>query len=173
MSLTHSRVRTAVLAGLAVAVLGTSGCGWFRKENALYVQDPRPLEVPPDLDRPNTDGALAQPQGAQSVSRSEVGAGASRGAPAAGTGGFAVSGDREQAFARVGEALDAIDGVTVSSRAQLLGTYDVVYGGDSFLIRVAATGEGAYVSAVDPRGVPASGQAPTELMAALRARLGN
>ena len=56
-------LRTAAVSALAVAVLATSGCGWFRKENALYTQSPenRPLEVPPDLDRPGTAGALVAP----------------------------------------------------------------------------------------------------------------
>ena len=31
---------------------------------------------------------------------------------------------------------------------------------------------GAYVSAVDPRGLPATGDAPTKLIAALKAGLG-
>ena len=56
-------LRTAALSALVVAVLATSGCSWFRKENALYAQAPenRPLEVPPDLDRPGTAGAMAVP----------------------------------------------------------------------------------------------------------------
>jgi len=56
---------------LAIAVTATcflGGCGWlhrhFDKKNDEYktsVQE-RPLEVPPDLDRPNTSGALTIPQ---------------------------------------------------------------------------------------------------------------
>ena len=43
---------------LIVAVVAASGCRWFRKDKDVYAQSPesRPLEVPPDLDMPNTDG---------------------------------------------------------------------------------------------------------------------
>lgn len=172
MSRSNPRARTALLAALAAAVLGTSGCGWFRKENALYAGSPesRPLEVPPDLDRPRTEGAMALPETPQSVTRSQMGT--QQSAPAASATGFGVAGERDQIFARVGEALNGIDGVVVVGSAQLLGTYDVTYEGSAFLIRVAATGEGAYVSAVDPRGVPAAGEAPARLIAALRAQIG-
>ena len=54
----------------------------------------------------------------------------------------------------------------------MLGTYDVSYEGASFLVRVSAVDAGAYVSAVDPRGLPATGAAPTKLLAALKAKLG-
>src|SRR5688500_3088089 len=48
---------------LIVAVVATSGCRWFRKDKDVYAQSPesRPLEVPPDLDMPNTDGAMKMP----------------------------------------------------------------------------------------------------------------
>ena len=91
-------------------------------------------------------------------------------APAA--GGFNVAGSRDEAFTRVGEALAGVEGVTVASRAQLLGTYDVSYEGASFLVRVSAVEAGAYVSAVDPRGLPATSPAAVKLLAALKAKLG-
>ena len=85
--------------------------------------------------------------------------------------GFAVSGDRDQVFARVGEVLAATEGLTVVNRAQLLGTYDVDYADAKFLVRVTKTDTGAYVAAVDPRGLPASGDPPQRLIAALKAAL--
>src|SRR5690606_17018596 len=129
---------------------------WFRKTNALYAQSPesRPLEVPPDLDRPSTDGAMALPPAAGSVTRSEA-------APAAAQpNGFAVTADRDEVFKRVGEALAGVEGLTVVNRAELLGTYDVDYGDAKFLVRVTRTDTGAYVAAVDPRGMPAAGEPP-------------
>lgn len=163
--------RTTVLVALALAVLAASGCRWFRKENALYAQsaESRPLEVPPDLDRPATDGAMALPDAPQSVTRSET-APAQR-APVASTTGFNVAGNRDEIFTRVGELLGAMQGLQISSSARLLGTYDVSYQGSDFLVRIAQTGEGAYISAVDPRGLPASGAAPAGVIAALRAEL--
>ena len=74
-------------------------------------------------------------------------------------------------FTRVGPALEAIDGLEIASRAQLLGTYDVKYQGLDFLVRVVGVEGGAYVSAVDPRGLPATAGAPLQVVAALQAAL--
>ena len=123
----HSRIvfRSVVAAALVIAVVGASGCRWFRKGDDLYAQSPesRPLEVPPDLDQPDTSGAMKMPPTAAaggSVTRSSMPA------PAASTGsntGFTVSGERDAVFAKVGEILAATTGATVVSKAQLLGTY--------------------------------------------------
>lgn len=163
----NSRVVTA--AAILVAVVGMSGCKWFSKTNEMYAQSPesRPLEVPPDLDRPSTEGAMALPP-AQSVSRSET----ATAAPATSNTSFTVAGERDQVFARVGELLEATDGLAIASRAQILGTYDVAYQGSTFLIRVAPVEGGVQVGAVDPRGLPASAAAATTLVAALKAALG-
>ncbi len=163
--------RSVLIAALVVAVAGASGCRWLRKGNDLYAQSPenRPLEVPPDLDRPNIEGAMKMPPAAGSVTRSSLPA---PGTPVAGAPGFAVAGERDAVFDRVGAALAAIDGVSVVSRAPLLGTYDLDYQGSKFLVRVAATEAGSQVSAVDPRGQPAAGSAAAQLMSRLRAALG-
>ena len=159
-------IRSLVIAAVVAAVVGTSGCSWFRKGYDLYAQSPesRPLEVPPDLNLPNTSGAMQVPNVGPAAS--------SAGAATNAAGGFTVGGSRDEAFTRVGEALAGIEGVAIASRAQLLGTYDVSYEGASFLVRVSAVDAGAYVSAVDPRGLPATGAAPTKLLAALKAKLG-
>jgi uncharacterized lipoprotein len=166
-------VKPLLAAVLAVAVLGTSSCGWFRKDAQVYRMsaESRPLEVPPDLDRPDSAGAITPTQSTpQSVLRSEVGASAAASTPAG--IGFAVAGSRAEVYARVGAALEAIDGVTIASRAELLGSYDVNYRGSDFLVRVTPAQDGSYVSAVDPRGVQATGDAPVALISALRAALG-
>ena len=75
-------------------------------------------------------------------------------------------------FGKVGDALAGVEGLTIASRAQLLGSYDVAYEGSNFLVRVAAVETGTYVSAVDPRGIPSEGAAPTKLIATLKAKLG-
>jgi uncharacterized lipoprotein len=168
---TASTLKPLVAAMLAVAVLGASACSWFRKDADVYRMsaESRPLEVPPDLDLPDTTGAMAPTQ-SQPVLRSQVGASAAAAAPAG--IGFAVAGGRDEVYARVGAALEAIEGVTIASRAQLLGSYDVSYRGSAFLVRVTPAQDASYVSAVDPRGVPATGEAPVALMAQLRAALG-
>ncbi len=149
---TRSLTRALVVTAIAVSVLGATGCKWFRKGSDLYAQSPesRPLEVPPDLDRPDTSSAMALPESG-SVTRSTM--------PAAGgaqPNGFPVAGERDAVFNRVGEVLARTEGLTVVNRAQLLGTFDVDYGDTKFLVRVTKTDTGAYVSAVDPRGLPAA-----------------
>jgi uncharacterized lipoprotein len=153
---------------VAAGVLATASCSWFRKDASMYrmSEESRPLEVPPDLDLPQSGAASATAEGTTSVMRSQVGREA-----AAAQGGFTVAGPRDDVFARVGTVLESMPGVTIASRAQLLGSYDVNYGGSNFLVRVTAEGDASRVAAVDPRGVPATGEAPTALLAALQAAL--
>lgn len=170
--------RAAAIAALAVAMFGASACGWFRKDAQMYrlSAENRPLEVPPDLDMPSTAGAIAPPAEPQpSVMRSSLSAPAPAGtsaaaAASAGTG-FTVGGDSDQMFVRVGEALAATEGLTIASTAQLLGVYDVSYMGSNFLVRVTAVEAGTYISAIDPRGLPATGEGPAQLLASLQAAL--
>ena len=165
MRVPSSSLRPLALAVLAVAVLGVSGCKWFRKDSA-YAQsaETRPLEVPPDLNLPNTAGAMSLPQSSAQV--------ATQGGTVSSATGFNTPGARDEVFTKVGEALGAIEGVTIVTRAQLLGAYDVSYEGSNFLVRVVGVEAGTYVSAVDPRGLPAAGEAPAKLIAALKAGLG-
>lgn len=169
---------------LAVAVLAASGCSFFRKGSSLYAgpAESRPLEVPPDLDMPNTGGAMtlptvagaAAPAGAAptgSVSRSSM-APAPAASTAPNTTGFTVPGERDAVFAKVGETLAATAGVTIASKAQILGTYDLDFEGSKFLLRVTKVEAGSYISAVDPRGLPAPGPGPAKLIAALKTALG-
>ncbi|QNP40335.1 hypothetical protein H8B22_12740 [Lysobacter terrestris] len=161
--------RYATIALVSAALLATSGCSWFRKEDKLYAGDAnsRPLEVPPDLDMPRTDGAVAIP-GASATASASASA-----APVAGvSNGFTVAGSRDDAFTKVGDALATMDGLTIASRAQLLGVYDVGYEGSNFLVRVSTVEAGAYVAAVDPRGQPATGEAAVKAITALKAALG-
>lgn len=161
--------RIAIVAIVAFVVLGTSGCRWFNRTNAMYAQSPesRPLEVPPDLDRPGTSGAMALPPPA-SATRSEMAP-----APSAPPNGFAVAGSRDEVFTRVGGVLAGVQGLTIVNRAQILGTFDVDYQDAKFLVRITPTDTGAYVAAVDPRGLPAAGEPPLRLIETLRAALAN
>ena len=56
-------VRSLLGAALVVGLLG--GCHWFGKDDddKLYNSDvaARPLEVPPDLDRPSIEAAMKMP----------------------------------------------------------------------------------------------------------------
>src|SRR3546814_3608861 len=117
-------IRFLAAAALAVAFLGASGCSWFRKGDELYAQSPenRPLDVPPDLNLPDTSGAMKLRGGdtTQSVSRSSVVASATS---APDNTGFTVAGERDAVFDRIGEVLAATDAVTIASPAQILGTH--------------------------------------------------
>ena len=170
MRLNQSASRFATTAFVLAAVLATSGCSWFHKENKLYAGDPmsRPLEVPPDLDLPQTEGAMAIPGGAVAGSAT---ASASASAPRV-ANGFTVAGSRDDVFAKVGDALGKIEGLTIASRAPALGAYDVSVADSNFLVRVNTVEAGVYVSAVDPRGEPATGEAPMKVIAAVKAALG-
>lgn len=167
MRLSQASRPIALVAFAAVAVAGLSGCSWFKKgAKGDYALAPemRPLEVPPDLTQPATAGAMQVP--AASTASAVAAASAPTGA------GFDVAGGRDDTYAKVGDALATIPGVTVASKAQLLGVYDLSYEGVNFLVRVSAKGQGSTVSAVDPRGVPATGDAPVKLIAALKTKLG-
>ena len=162
-----TRVATVIV---AAAVVGLSGCSMFGKKSELYTQsgETRPLEVPPDLDRPSAERAMALPGSGGSVSASGMNsAGGSSAAPI----GFNATGERDAVFARIGDVLAATSGVTIANKAQILGTYDVGYMGSNFLVRVTKVGTGTYISAVDPRGLPPTGDAPMKLIAALKAAI--
>lgn len=168
----RASARLMFIASAAALAVGVSGCHWFSKRDSAYQMSPesRPLEVPPDLDRPTTEGAVPPPDaGTQSVTRSEMPAATQ--APISNSG-FTIAGDRDDVFNKVGSALAATQGLTIASKAQLLGTYDVSYQGSDFLIRVTKVDAGVYVSAVDPRGMPADTAAATQLIASLKASLG-
>ncbi|CTP90784.1 hypothetical protein XTPLMG728_2688 [Xanthomonas translucens pv. poae] len=174
-SVPYVRVLSAALLATTM-VVATSGCSWFHKGKPRgdYALAPemRPLEVPPDLTAPDTSAAMKVPALASATQR--PGASSAPGqAPAASNSGFVVPGARDQVFGQVGDALGGIAGVTIASRAQVLGSYDVAYEGSNFLVRVVAVDAGVYVSAVDPRGMPANGDAPVKLIAALKAKLGH
>ncbi len=166
--------RVAVIASLAVAVALTSGCSWFRKDNDAYKLsgEARPLEVPPELDRPSAEGAMALPGGGTNSSvMASSATPATQGAASA--SGFNIAGaQRDDVFARLGDALAGVQGLTIASKAQLLGSYDVSIGGDNFLVRTSQTSSGVYVSAVDPRGMPDNRANPVAVIAQLKTALG-
>lgn len=163
-----SAIRVLSFAILATATLvGTTGC-FKRGARGDYALAPevRPLEVPPDLTAPGGSAAAQIPALASQAARPGPSAG-----PQANAAGFTVAGSKDEVFAKVGTALEGVSGVTIASKAQLLGSYDVAYEGSDFLVRVVGVEAGSYISAVDPRGLPATGAAPTKLLAELKAAL--
>ncbi|MDE2407299.1 MAG: hypothetical protein KGL91_05490 [Xanthomonadaceae bacterium] len=144
-----------------------TGCHWFKKKSDLYTQsaEARPLEVPPDLDRPSVERAMNLPE----TSAGKVVTASAQ--PAANPTSFAVVGERDAVFAKLGEVLAATSGVRIASKAEILGTYDVDYQDSKFLVRVTKAGDKLYVAAVDPRGLPPSGEAAGKLIVLLKAAL--
>ncbi|RXD77785.1 hypothetical protein DB799_20800 [Xanthomonas perforans] len=165
-----SPVRVLSLALLATAtVAATSGCSWFHKGargDYALAPEARPLEVPPDLNLPDTSGAMKVPTLASTTQQN------SNTPPSASANSFTVPGERDEVFAKVGAALADIPGLTIASKAQMLGSYDVSYEGSSFLVRVVKVDAGSYVSAVDPRGMPATAAAPVAVISSLKSKLG-
>jgi uncharacterized lipoprotein len=136
------RTTTPLVAGLiAVALVSASGCSWFRSHNDYSrTAENRPLEVPPDLDRPETANSLPLPS-AQGL-----------GGTAASPVGFVVADSPANVFARLGTVLATIEGVTVTGKAESLGSYDVAYQGQNFLVRVEETGGQSRISAISASG---------------------
>jgi len=167
-----SVLRVLSFAIVATATLiGTTGC-FKRGARGDYAMAPevRPLEVPPDLNAPgNNPGAQVPVLASQAAKPAPVPAQAP--AAAANNAGFTIPGSKEEVFGKVGTALESVDGVKIASKAQLLGSFDVNYEGSDFLVRVVAVEAGAYISTVDPRGLPATGAAPTKLLGELKAKL--
>ncbi|MGY4515997.1 hypothetical protein [Lysobacter sp. HA18] len=161
-----SKLSVFARTSLAVAIVATaSGCSWFHHgSDKLYAgsAESRPLEVPPDLDATATTPA---------TSASATASGTQQAAASSSALGFTVQGTRDDVFTRVGTALGGVAGLTIANRAPLIGAYDVNYSGSNFLVRVAAAEGGVYVSAVDPRGLPATGDAARRLVGALKAAL--
>jgi uncharacterized lipoprotein len=114
---------------------------------------------------------MQAPEAPQSVTRSSMATAPASQAQASASG-FTVAGERDDVFNKVGSALASTEGVTIASKAQLLGSYDVNYAGSNFLVRVTKVDAGVYVSAVDPRGMPATNDAATKLIAALKTAIG-
>lgn len=165
-----SRATTAaLLVAMSVAVLGASGCSWFRKKDYYSMDaDKRPLEFPPAFDAAEAERAANIAVGG-SVTRSGM---TSQGGVASALA-FNVPGERSAVYARLGEALAATPGVTIASKAELLGAFDLDYEGQKFLVRVSEASGGSQVSAVDARGQPANNPAALKLIAALRTTLAN
>lgn len=165
-----TQLRAAVVAVISLAVLSASGCSWFRAKTG-YENSPesRPLEIPPDLDRPAADPTMEVP--------------AVSGAPAAGASGavrpvalpsqaFVVADTPDSVWTRLGIALQRIEGVAVGEAAQLLSVYNVNFDGENFLIKIAPSGEGTRISAVSQDGKEIDSGAGAKLLGLLRQRLG-
>jgi uncharacterized lipoprotein len=139
------------LALVIVAASLLSGCGFlnrhFRKENDAYktsVQE-HPLEVPPDLDKPNTSGALAIPDPSNPNAAPVAAGSAAPAAAATPTGDAAVTAPStgavvpatlvgnelhvpdsvDSTWNRVGLAVERSGAATITARDEAGRTFDV------------------------------------------------
>jgi len=141
---------------IALAASLLASCGWFdrhfHKENTEYkaAAQERPLEVPPDLDKPNTSGALTIPEGgattapvatadasappapAPMAATPATGEAPVTTAPAASTAPAILSGDAlhisdtvDSVWNRVGLAMERSGAATILARDEAQRTYDV------------------------------------------------
>lgn len=159
LRLTRPLLLGAVVLALASA---STGCSWF-KHKSTYTQsvENQPLEVPPGLDLPDTSAATTLPLA------SNVGSGRS----SAGGVDIHLAEAATVAYPKIGAALESIPGVVINGRAEALSSYDVTYGGESFLIRVQDSAGGSRLLALSPDGrILFTGNAG-KLLTAIKAKL--
>lgn len=162
MNSTHRASRPLMLIGIAsiAIVLVSSGCGWFRnKTNYQASREASPLEIPPEMDRPDTSAATSLPVASTA------------GPPMSASSAGRLSMSASEAYPKVGEALATVPGVIVNGRAEALSSYDVTYKGESFLLRVLDATGGSRLVALSPDGRMLNGGAAGELMAAIKSKL--
>lgn len=165
---------------VGAALLSQSGCVWLRTKfanTAVYEdsQQADPLEVPPELDVPNTSAGVAIPDVTPNPMTQGPASGAPQSAPVAPSApmdGFMLADTADSAFRRIGVALTKIEGVVVGVGTPELGTHSVTFQGTPMLIKVEGSGDSTRVSAVGPDGTRLTGGAAGQLLALLKARLG-
>ncbi|MEO7252415.1 MAG: hypothetical protein ABIW30_07395 [Arenimonas sp.] len=161
-------MRPLVLGAVILALASATGCGWFKSRHRAtstnrytHSVENRPLEVPPDLDLPDTSAATTLPP------RSLLGVNR---APSTGVD-VALPGPATATYPKIGKALESISGVVINGRAEALGSYDVTYGGQSFLVRVQDSNGGSRLLALSADGRILNTGPAAALLAAIKARL--
>jgi hypothetical protein len=158
-------LRPLLVGALAIAlVAGVGGCRWFKhKSDYSASKEDRPLEVPPDLDHPDTSTATSLPAMASStvtapstLSNADV---------------MVAGGSASELYPKIGAALEGIAGVTINGRAEALSSYDVSYQGQSFLIRAQDSQGGSRLMALSADGRLLNAGPGAELLKLVRAKL--
>lgn len=160
------RLMRSLMVGAVVLTLASAGagCSWFKnkhKSNYLASKETQPLEVPPGLSLPDTSAATALPNLSSSgVSRSGVASDVS------------LAGTAAVNYPKIGAALEGINGVVINGRAEALGSFDVTYQGQSFLVRVQdSSNGGSRLISLSPDGRILTSGPAAALMAAIKAKL--
>jgi hypothetical protein len=161
MTSTSRITRTLLLGAVVVALASAGGCRWFKEKTSyLSSKESQPLEVPPGLSLPQSGAA-----GVPAVTT------ASGAAPGASATDLNLAGSATELYPRIGAALESIEGVTINGRAEALGSYDVSYQGEDFLIRVQDSGGGSRLMALSADGRFLTGGAAAALMTQVKAKL--
>jgi uncharacterized lipoprotein len=151
--------RPLLVGAIVVALVSAGGCRWFRSSDYQRSVENRPLEVPPDLDRPAATNALPLPGGQA--------AGETAGPPL----GFVVRDTPEAVYARLGAALAQIADATVTGQSQGLGSYDIAYQGQNFVLKVENTAGQSRITAISPAGHVLRAGPAAQLLDQLRGKL--
>ena len=160
MNSNHRATRPLLFVGIAsLAILAAPGCSWVKnKTHYQSSHEANPLEVPPDLDKPDTSSATSLPTVASMQAPVSRAADGRLAVPAA------------DAYPRIGELLAATPGVVVNGKAEALSSYDVTYKGESFLLRVLDATGGSRVVALSADGRLLTTGNAAELITALKAK---
>lgn len=164
MTSTPRLMRTLMVGAVVLALASAStGCGWFKsknKSNYTTSKESQPLEVPPGLDLPDTTGATGLP----SVS---TGTGSRSGVAS----DITLLGNATTNYPRIAAALESIEGVVINGRAEALGSFDVTYQGQNFLVRVQDSASASRLFALSPDGRILTSGSAAALLAAIKAKL--
>lgn len=154
--------RTLLVAVVALTLAGAgSGCRWFKhKSTYLSSSESQPLEIPPGLDMPDTSGATGLPA-VNTASGTVSGSGTD----------LQVAGSASSVYPKLGAVLESIEGVKINGRAEALGSYDVSYQGQDFLIRVQDSGGGSRLMALSADGRILTGGPAAALMSQVKSKL--
>jgi hypothetical protein len=153
-------MRPLLLVGLAsfAIVLAASGCSWIKdKTHYQASHEGNPLEMPPDLDKPDTSAATSLPTVASMTTPTS-----------SNTSDGRLAVPASEAYPKIGDILNTTPGVTVNGRAEALSSYDVTYKGESFLLRVLDATGGSRLVALSPDGRMLNSGSAAELMAAIK-----
>lgn len=174
MTAPSSLFRPLLIGAVAIAMLSQSGCAWTRNKlgmDAKYqdsVQN-QPLEVPPGLDMPLTQGAVTVPDLGPNAGSAAVTTGVPE---AAAVASFTLADSLDSAWRRIGIALGKIDGVSNVEPAQALSSYEVTFQGATMLVRAENIDGQTRVVALGQDGQPLATGPAAQLLGLLKARLG-
>jgi hypothetical protein len=188
MTVSKLSLRPLLFGALAVALVSQAGCAWTRGKLGMDVEyqesrQGKPLEVPPGLDPVPMGAAIVVPDATSNAPlvTSDVPPSSLGGAVApaddlpptgvAPIGEFTLADTPDNAWRRIGEALEGIPGVVLGDRAKLLNSYEVTYRRVPFLLRAEPGTAGTRVVALGANGQPITTGAPGELLALLRDKL--